>query len=105
MQRLTQITAAILTCIASTALVPAAERPNILFIFTDDQRADTIAALDNRHIRTPNLDRLTAEGVAFRRAYCMGALQGAVCVPSRAMLMTGRTLFRVKADLQAQSTW
>ena len=83
----------------------AAERPNVLFIFSDDQRADTIAAFGNSHIRTPNLDRLAAEGTVMRRAYCMGALQGAVCVPSRAMLLTGRTLFRIAPDMQRQTTW
>jgi arylsulfatase A-like enzyme len=94
--------ALVLTCVAETH---AADRPNVLFIFTDDQRADTIAALGNRHIRTPNLDRLVAEGTVLRRAYCMGALQGAVCVPSRAMLLTGRTLLRIKPDLEGQATW
>jgi arylsulfatase A-like enzyme len=83
----------------------AADRPNVLFVFSDDQRADTMAALGNSHIRTPHLDRLVAEGTVMRRTYCMGALQGAVCVPSRAMLMTGRTLFRVKPDLERQATW
>jgi arylsulfatase A-like enzyme len=83
----------------------AADRPNVLFVFSDDQRADSIAALGNRHIRTPHLDRLVAEGTVMRRAYCMGALQGAVCVPSRAMLLTGRTLFRIKPDLEGQTTW
>ena len=82
-----------------------AERPNVLFIFSDDQRADTIAALGNTHIRTPNLDRLVAEGTTMRRAYCMGALQGAVCVPSRAMLLTGRTLFRIRPNMEGQQTW
>jgi arylsulfatase A-like enzyme len=47
----------------------AAERPNVLFIFNDDQRADTIAALGNPVIRTPNLDRLCRQGMAFSRAY------------------------------------
>ncbi len=79
--------------------------PNILFLFTDDQRADTIHGLGNDHIQTPNLDRLVRQGTVFTRAYCMGALQGAVCVPSRAMLMTGRTLFRVKENLKGQTTW
>jgi arylsulfatase A-like enzyme len=79
--------------------------PNVLFLFSDDQRADTIAALGNRHIRTPNLDRLVRQGTTFTRAYCMGALQGAVCVPSRAMLMSGRTLFRVSPTLKDQATW
>jgi arylsulfatase A-like enzyme len=83
----------------------AADRPNVLILFTDDQRADTIAALGNKHLRTPNLDRLVADGVVMNRAYCMGALQGAVCVPSRAMLMTGRTLFRVDTSLNRQRTW
>src|SRR5262245_27935459 len=83
----------------------APKRPNILFLFSDDQRADTIAALGNEHIRTPNLDRLVGSGSACTRAYCMGADQGAVCVPSRAMLMTGRTLFRVSSELKGQTTW
>ena len=89
-------------------LVPssnAAPRPNILVLFSDDQRADTIAALGNRHIKTPNLDKLVRSGTTFERAYCMGAMQGAVCVPSRAMLMTGRSLFRIKENMQAQETW
>ncbi len=81
------------------------QRPNVLVLFADDQRADTIAALGNSHIRTPNLDRLVSQGTTFTRAYCMGSLQGAVCVPSRAMLLTGRTLFHVKDDLEGQPTW
>jgi arylsulfatase A-like enzyme len=81
------------------------KRPNVLILFADDQRADTIAALGNPHIRTPHLDRLASQGTAFTRAYCMGSLQGAVCVPSRAMLLTGRTLFHVKEDLAGQPTW
>jgi arylsulfatase A-like enzyme len=81
------------------------KKPNVLFLFSDDQRADTIAALGNEHIRTPNLDRLVQRGTVCTSAYCMGAQQGAVCVPSRAMLMTGRTLFRVAADLKDQTTW
>jgi arylsulfatase A-like enzyme len=83
----------------------AARKPNVLFLFSDDQRADTIAALGNKHIQTPNLDRLVREGSTFTRAYCMGARQGAVCVPSRAMLLTGRTLFRVSEQLTDQPTW
>jgi arylsulfatase A-like enzyme len=79
--------------------------PNILFLFSDDQRADTIRALGNAVIETPCLDRLAARGAAFTRAYCMGAQQGAVCVPSRAMLLTGRTLFRIKENLDGQPTW
>ncbi len=82
-----------------------ASRPNILFLFSDDQRFDTIAALGNAHIRTPHLDWLTREGLTFTRAYIMGGTQGAVCMPSRAMLMSGRTLFRVQDNLAGQATW
>lgn len=87
------------------AAEPAGKHPNILFLFSDDQRADTIGAWGNEHVKTPNLDRLVKQGTSFTRAYCMGANQGAVCVPSRAMLMSGRTLFRVKENLQGQETW
>src|SRR5262245_63743253 len=76
-----------------------AERPYVLFLLADDQRADTIAAWGNRHIRTPNLDRLVGRGFSFRNNYCFGANSGAVCVPSRAMLMSGKTWFDVKHDL------
>lgn len=81
------------------------KKPNILFLFSDDQRADTIAALGNPNIRTPNLDALVRRGMTFTRAYCMGSLQPAVCVPSRAMLLSGRTLFRIKDNLDGITTW
>ena len=48
-------------------------KPNILFFFADDQRADTIAALGNPVIRTPSLDRLAHRGIAFNRAYKISA--------------------------------
>lgn len=76
-------------------------RPNILFFFTDDQRFDTIAALGNPHIRTPHMDRLVARGTAFTHAHIPGGTCGAVCMPSRAMLHTGRSLFRLDGDGRA----
>jgi arylsulfatase A-like enzyme len=103
---LTAAAAIIVIASSRAAQTPSqTKRPNVLVLFADDQRADTIAALGNSHIRTPNLDRLVSEGTTFTRAYCMGSLQGAVCVPSRAMLLTGRTLFHVKEDLKGQPTW
>lgn len=66
------------------------DKPNIIFLFADDQRADTIGAHGNPHIQTPNLDRMAKEGMSFRYNYCAGSYSGAVCVASRAMLMTGR---------------
>lgn len=76
----------------------ADRKPNVLFFFTDDQRFDTINALGNPHIITPTLDSLAREGVAFTHAHIMGGTVGAVCMPSRAMLMTGRTLFHLDSS-------
>ena len=90
--------------LASQALVFAgqeadAARPNVLFLFADDMRPDAIAAYGNQHIRTPTIDGLVERGFSFRQNYCMGSIHGAVCQPSRAMLMTGRTLYRVPMKL------
>ena len=59
--------------------------PNILVIITDDQRFDTIGALGNHHIYTPNLDRLVQRGFAFRRHLCTTP----ICTPARAEILTG----------------
>ena len=72
------------------------QRPNIVFILSDDQRADTIHALNNPAIRTPHLDSLVRSGLTFTNAYIMGGTSGAVCMPSRAMTLTGRTLFHLQ---------
>ena len=91
---------ALLSCAPRAADGPAGDaepqppRPNILFLFADDQRADTIRAWGNELIDTPNLDRLAAEGWSFRRNYVFGSNSGAVCVPSRAMVLTGRSWMR-----------
>jgi arylsulfatase A-like enzyme len=82
---------------AASARQPA--RPNVLFLFADDQRADTVAAWGNRHIRTPTLDSLVNRGFSFRNNYCFGSNSGAVCIPSRAMLMSGRTWLDVNHNL------
>jgi arylsulfatase A-like enzyme len=76
------------------------DRPNILFFFTDDQRFDTIRALGNEQIVTPNIDRLVEMGTTFTNAYIMGGSCPAVCMPSRAMLMTGRTLYHLQEQGQ-----
>lgn len=89
---------------AEAAAAPA-DRPNILFLFADDQRADTIAAHGNSAIQTPNLDRLSRSGVSFHRAYMQGGMQGATCVPSRAMLLSGQSLFRIDEKLMRDPTW
>ncbi|MGD9127887.1 MAG: sulfatase-like hydrolase/transferase [Planctomycetia bacterium] len=81
---------------AKTEKASAAKKPNILFLFTDDQRADTIHALGNDTIITPNLDRLAEEGFAFDNAYILGSNGGAVCLPSRNMLLSGRAFTRFR---------
>jgi arylsulfatase A-like enzyme len=78
---------------AQTVTSPA--KPNILFLFADDMRADTIAAHGNPHIKTPYLDGLVRRGFSFRGNYILGGNSGAVCVPSRAMLMSGKSWFKV----------
>jgi arylsulfatase A-like enzyme len=94
-----------LALLSTVIVLSAAERPNVLFIFADDQRADTIAALGNPVIKTPNLDRLVARGVSFERAYMQGGNNGATCVPSRAMLLSARPLPRIDEKLSRDETW
>jgi len=60
-------------------------QPNLLFIYTDEQAAGTMAAYGNALIETPNMDRLAGEGVVFERAY----VTQPVCTPSRSTLLTG----------------
>jgi arylsulfatase A-like enzyme len=62
-----------------------ANRPDILFIMTDQQRFDTIAALGNSHIYTPNLDRLVRRGISFSNAYATCP----ICIPARYTIRTG----------------
>ncbi len=72
------------------------EKPNILFVFADDQTYLGINALGNTEVKTPNLDKLVHSGVTFTHTYNMGAWHGAICVASRAMLNTGRFVWHVK---------
>ena len=89
------IAAACFVAVNPTAVAAApGKQPHVIFLFADDQRADTIAALGNPHIKTPHLDQLVRSGMVFRNAYCMGANVGAVCTPSRNMLLSGRAYFR-----------
>lgn len=68
----------------------AAERPNILLLVSDDQRPDTVAALGNSIIKTPNLDRLVRTGTSITRATCGNP----ICTPSRAEILSGCSSFR-----------
>jgi N-acetylglucosamine-6-sulfatase len=76
------------------AVLGAAERPNFLFIYTDDQRWDALGMVQREQgekarfpwFETPNLDRLASEGVRFRNAFVVNSL----CAPSRSVYLTGR---------------
>lgn len=72
------------------------ERPNILFILTDDQAPHTLSTYGNTVSFTPNLDKLAAEGMVFDGAYHMGSWSGAVCLPSRTMIQTARNVWRTQ---------
>lgn len=76
-------------------MVSAAERPNFLFILTDDQSPYTLSAYGNTVCHTPNIDRIAKEGMVIQDAHHMGSWSGAVCRPSRTMIMTGRTVWRI----------
>ena len=74
----------------------AKDKPNVLFIFADDQCYKTIASLNNEEIKTPHLDRLVRNGTTFTHTYNMGGYHGAVCVASRTMLITGKHIWHAK---------
>lgn len=76
-------------------------RPNILWYCTDQQRFDTIGALGNAYVRTPTIDKLVKEGVAFTHAYC----QSPICTPSRSSFMTGMYSSRVHNTRNGNDTF
>jgi len=77
-------------------------RPNIVLLFADDLRADAVGCYGNTYVKTPNIDQLAQNGTLFKNAYILGGDQGAVCAPSRAMLMTGKGFFRVSDKMNGQ---
>ena len=78
------------------------EQPNILFLFTDDQRHDAVGSFGIENVKTPNMDKLVQNGTSFTNSYILGATTAAVCSPSRAMLMTGRHYFNIEPNVYAQ---
>ena len=96
MKRLSATALFLISFAMSTAVATvAADRPNILLIVTDDQSPFTLKAYGNEVCQTPNLDELAANGMTFDQAYHMGSWSGAVCTPSRHMIMTGRTVWHI----------
>ncbi|MDE0485159.1 MAG: sulfatase-like hydrolase/transferase [Candidatus Poribacteria bacterium] len=73
-------------------------RPNVLFMIADDHRWDAIAGMGDPTVKTPTMDSLMERGTNFRQTHIMGSLSGAVCVPSRAAVLTSASLFRSGAN-------
>ncbi|MXV85382.1 sulfatase-like hydrolase/transferase [Candidatus Poribacteria bacterium] len=69
-------------------------RPNVLFMIADDHRWDAIGGMGDPTVQTPTMDSLMTRGTTFRQTHIMGSLVGAVCVPSRAAVLTSANLFR-----------
>ena len=70
----------------------------------DDHRFDAVGCNGDATVKTPHLDALARGGTNFRRAYMMGGLSGAVCIPARAMLHTGRGTFHTSAGNAVDNT-
>lgn len=93
---------ALLALGCSQLIAAEAKRPNILFILVDDQSPFDLKCYNPQSpLETPNLDRLAREGVVFDGAYHMGSFSGAVCTPSRHMIMSGRTVWHLPNAPQA----
>ena len=90
------LTVILVSCDSSPKKVSQEDLPNLLFLFADDYTYDAIHALGNHVIETPNLDRLVGNGTHFTQAFNMGGWNGAVCVASRAMIITGKTIWDAK---------
>lgn len=92
------ITTTLFTGLALPATLLAQERPNVIYIMTDQQSSTAMSCAGNADLHTPNMDRLAARGVRFENAYCSFPLSG----PSRAAMFTGHTPGEV--DLQTNGT-
>ena len=93
--------------LAASGSLEAGERPNIILILADDMRGSALHFLGKEPVQTPNLDRLAAESIQLTNAHIMGGTSGAVSMPSRAMLMTGKYLYNLErqgADIPTAHT-
>ena len=73
-------------CCQKQESVKEDNRPNILFIMSDDHSYQTLSAYENTYLQTPNLDRIAKEGVLFQNSF----VSNSICGPSRAVLLTGK---------------
>lgn len=103
----------LLSCIEKKESTPEIKKkPNIIFLFTDDQSFKALNALGNPEIKTPTMDKLVEQGVTLTHAYNMGGWNGAICVASRAMVISGRSIWNAQSisgnyskDEDLDKTW
>ena len=83
---LTRFVAALLLLALAAPLAAQTDRPNIIFIFSDDHAYQAISAYGSRINHTPNIDRIAREGMRFENAM----VTNSICAPSRAVIQTGK---------------
>ena len=90
----------VFTLALSTACLAQSKKkaPNVLFILVDDMQSTCIHAYGCDQVHSPNIDRIVNNGISFTRTYTNGSLGGALSMPSRAMIMTGRGVYQVIQD-------
>ena len=81
------------------------ERPNFIFLFADDQDFLAIGAAGNQVVKTPNIDLLASQGTMFSHCFTQGSWTPAVCIASRAMLITGKFIYHAQRDVNRAKLW
>lgn len=89
---------AALSSLSCSLCAKGKEAKNILFLLVDDMQKTCIHAYGNNQVVSPNIDRIIDQGVSFMHTYTNGSLGGALSMPSRAMIMTGRGVYQVSGD-------
>lgn len=86
----------LLLLVCCSHLVRGQQKPNVFFLYSDDQRSGTLnlGGKGNPDVLTPTLDKLADNGAYFPNTYVFGGDRGSVCTPSRAQLLSGKCLFR-----------
>lgn len=101
-------------CTTTATKEDSQQPPNIVFLFADDLSYQAIHALGNEEVNTPNIDRLAQVGTTFTHTYNMGGWNGAICVASRAMMISGQYIWSArerakqwgdKDSTALQATW
>ncbi|WP_297089405.1 sulfatase-like hydrolase/transferase [uncultured Draconibacterium sp.] len=106
MKKLKSITFILLCLLLFSCQKEATKQPNFLFILVDDQSAFDLKLYDeNSILETPNIDKLAEGGMVFESAYHMGSMNGAVCTPSRHMIMSGRTVWNLPESAGKMSAY